>query len=359
MMFYEQLDDCTPPHISEPEGCRPPTLKGGFYLFQQTKTGRVTAQFQHLYTVSIGENAYMCGVSGKFRHDAESARDYPVIGDYVEFQIREYDQGTIHRLLERRTVLSRAAAGNETREQLICANVDYLLITMACGHDFNMRRLERYTLAAWDTGAIPLIILTKADQTDDIESLIEDVTMTAPGIDVFAVNSITGEGVNHLRNAIPSESTLALVGSSGVGKSTLTNALAMKALAETQTVRAQDERGKHTTTHRELFRVDDFYVIDTPGMREFGLWDGDAHLDETFRDIETLSASCRFRDCTHLKEPGCAVQQAITDGTLDAKRYANYVKLERELKYVEKRQAEAIRLAEKKKRNPKTASKRT
>ena len=139
-------------------------------------TGRVTAQFQHMYTVTTENETYTCSVSGKFRHEAESERDYPVIGDYVEFTVREHGQGLIRRLLERRTVLSRAAAGNETREQLICANVDFILITMACGHDFNLRRLERYSLAAWETGATPLIVLTKSDQVDSADALVDELT---------------------------------------------------------------------------------------------------------------------------------------------------------------------------------------
>lgn len=317
-------------------------------------TGRVTAQFQHMYTITTDYATFTCGVSGKFRHQTESERDYPVIGDFVEFIVREHGQGTIHRLLERRTVLSRAAAGNETREQLICANVDYILIMMAVGHDFNVRRLERYSLAAWETGATPLIVLTKTDQTDHTDSLVDEIKLTVPGVDVFPVSSISGDGIDALRSALPGGSTIVLVGSSGVGKSTLTNALARKTLAETQAVRESDERGKHTTTHRELFRVDDLFIIDTPGMREFGLWDGADHLDDTFADIETLSEQCRFRDCSHQAEPGCAVRQAIETGALGIKRYQSFVKLERELRYAEKRQAEATRLAEKKKRKMKS-----
>ena len=315
---------------------------------QTMKTGRVTAQFQHMYTITADEATYTCGVAGKFRFEATSERDYPVIGDYVEFIVRDHNQGTIQRLLERRTVLSRAAAGNETKEQLICANVDFILIMMACGHDFNVRRLERYALAAFDTGATPLVVLTKVDQSDTVDSLVHDVTMTVPGIDVYPVSSLTGSGISTLRSVIPDGSTIALVGSSGVGKSSLTNALAGTTLAVTQAVRSQDERGKHTTTHRALFKLDGLYVIDTPGMREFGLWDGADHLDETFQDVEALATSCRFRDCSHHKEPGCAVQAAIRQGTLDSKRFASYVKLQRELQYAEKRQAEAQRIAEKK-----------
>lgn len=348
-MFYEHLTNSRIHLVSQQEGSCPPQLKGGFDL-DHTTTGRVTAQFQHMYTVTTEDAAFTCGISGKFRHEAMSERDYPVIGDFVEFTVREHGQGTVRRLLERRTVLSRTAAGNETREQLICANVDYILITMAVGHDFNLRRLERYSLAAWETGAIPLIVLTKADQVTDVAPLVQDIQLTTPGIDVFPVSSITGDGVEALRTSLPSGSTLVLVGSSGVGKSTLTNALAGKTLAETQAVRESDERGKHTTTHRELFRVDDFFIIDTPGMREFGLWDGADHLDDTFSDIEELSERCRFRDCSHQAEPGCAVRDAIATGALDKKRYASYVKLERELRYAEKRQAEAARLAEKKQR---------
>ncbi len=353
MMFYEHRTIRSTHFVSQQEGDCPPQLKGGFYLNQTTTTGRVTAQFQHMYTITTESANYTCSVTGKFRHEAESERDYPVIGDFVEFTVREHGQGVIRRLLERRTVLSRAAAGNETREQLICANVDFILITMACGHDFNLRRLERYSLGAWETGATPLIILTKSDQVDNAEALVDELALTVPGVDVFPVSSLTGDGVEALRAALPSESTIVLVGSSGVGKSSLTNALAGETVAETQAVRESDERGKHTTTHRELFRIDDLFVIDTPGMREFGLWDGADHLDDTFRDIEALAETCRFRDCSHSTEPGCAVRSAITSGTLDAKRYQSFVKLERELRYAEKRQAEAARLAEKKKRKTK------
>lgn len=354
MMFYEHRNPCSTDLVSQSEGDCPPLLKGGFYLNQTTSTtGRVTAQFQHMYTVTTENETYTCSVSGKFRHEAESERHYPVIGDYVEFTVREHGQGLIRRLLERRTVLSRAAAGNETREQLICANVDFILITMACGHDFNLRRLERYSLAAWETGATPLIVLTKSDQVDSADALVDELTLTVPGVDVFPVSAVTGDGVEALRAALPGGSTIVLVGSSGVGKSTLTNALAGTTVAETQAVRESDERGKHTTTHRELFQIDDLFVIDTPGMREFGLWDGADHLDDTFRDIETLAEACRFRDCSHGNEPGCAVRAAITSGTLDAKRYQSFVKLERELRYAEKRQAEAARIAEKKKRKTK------
>lgn len=353
MMFYEHRTIRSTHFVSQQEGDCPPQLKGGFYLNQTTTTGRVTAQFQHMYTITTESANYTCSVTGKFRHEAESERDYPVIGDFVEFTVREHGQGVIRRLLERRTVLSRAAAGNETREQLICANVDFILITMACGHDFNLRRLERYSLAAWETGATPLIILTKSDQVDNADALVDELALTVPGVDVFPVSSLTGDGVETLRAALPSESTIVLVGSSGVGKSSLTNALAGETVAETQAVRESDERGKHTTTHRELFRIDDLFVIDTPGMREFGLWDGADHLDDTFRDIEALAETCRFRDCSHGTEPGCAVRAAITSGTLDAKRYQSFVKLERELRYAEKRQAEAARLAEKKKRKTK------
>lgn len=202
--------------------------------------------------------------------------------------------------------------------------------------------------------ATPLIVLTKSDQVEDVNGLVSDLTLTVPGVDVHPVSSVTGNGVETLRNALPNGSTIALVGSSGVGKSTLTNALAGETIAATQAVRESDERGKHTTTHRALFAVDGLFVIDTPGMREFGLWDGADHLDDTFRDIEALADACRFRDCSHQAEPGCAVRQAIESGKLDAKRYQSFVKLERELRYAEKRQAEAARLAEKKKRKMKS-----
>ncbi|HAE0521324.1 TPA_asm: ribosome small subunit-dependent GTPase A, partial [Salmonella enterica subsp. enterica serovar Enteritidis str. P125109] len=238
----------------------------------------------------------------------------------------------------------------ETEEQIICANVDVALLVMAFGHDFNVRRLERYLTVAWDAGVIPIIVLTKKSLMPSIEIELQAVEAVAFGTPILAVDSLTGDGLEELRTQLQVKQTIVLVGSSGVGKSTLVNALAGERLMETGGVREDDERGRHTTTHRELKRLaNGLLLVDTPGMRELALWDGSDGLSSTFSDIEELAENCRFRDCKHEKEPGCAVRTALEDGTLSAERWNSFVKLKREIAYTERKQNVALQAAEKEK----------
>jgi len=312
--------------------------------------GRVTAVFQKQYRVMTIDGETLSELSGKLRFEALTKAELPAVGDWVIQSGREAGKGRIERVLPRSTQFSRKAAGTETEEQVICANVDIALLVMAFGHDFNVRRLERYLTVAWEAGATPVIVLTKKSLTASADEFLSEVEAVAFGTPYFAVDSLTGEGLDDLREALRPNETIVLVGSSGVGKSTLVNALAEEQLMETGGVREDDERGRHTTTHRELKRLSSgLLLVDTPGMRELGLWDGTDGLTSTFSDIEELAESCRFRDCQHGEEPGCAVQAALTEGTLSHERWDSFLKLKREVAYAERKQNAALQAAEKEK----------
>jgi len=257
------------------------------------------------------------------------------------------DAGTIHALLPRQTRFSRRAAGPRADEQVMAANFDAVLLAMSLNDDFNLRRLERYLVMAWDSGAMPVIVLTKLDLAHDAEERVQEVEQLAPGVPVLAVSAVTGEGMDGLEPwAVPGK-TLVVLGSSGVGKSTLMNRLAGKELARTQAIREDDARGRHTTTHRELYRLDNgVLVLDTPGIRELQLWESETGMEDAFSDIHALAEGCRFRDCSHDREPGCAVRAAMQAGTLDRKRYESWRKLDREMAFITSKNAHASREAE-------------
>ena len=308
--------------------------------------GRVMLEHKHSYRVMTEQGEWLATVSGAFAFSAISRTDYPTVGDFVIVeQMPGEERAVIHHLFERQSKFVRKMAGREVDEQIVAANVDIVMLVMSLNADFNVRRLERYIIAAWDSGATPVVVLTKADLCDDVESFVREVEAVVFGVEVFVVSSVNGEGLEPLKQLLSIGKTAALLGSSGAGKSTLTNALLDDTHMAVSDIREDDAKGRHTTTHRELVMLPSgACLIDTPGMRELQLWDQSDSLSSSFADIEALAANCRFRDCTHKGEPGCAV-----DGFVDESRLASYFKLRRELKYMEQKTDAAAKLAEKRK----------
>lgn len=309
--------------------------------------GRVVLEHKNLYRVVTDGGEWLSSLSGKFKHEHSHA-DFPSVGDWVMAeQMPGEEKGIIHQVLPRTSRFSRKAAGETSDIQMIAVNVDYAFLVMSLNHDFNVRRLERYLLASWDSGANPVIVLTKKDQCPDIAPYLSEVKSVAFGVPVHAVSSFTGEGIDKLQDLLAEGKTGALLGSSGVGKSSLINALAGTELMTVQEIREDDSKGRHTTTHRELVLLPTGgLLIDTPGMREFQLGDYSEGVESGFTDVETLADSCRFRDCRHGNEPGCAVQEALASGVLDNERYRSYLKLKKELAHIERKADAAAQKAE-------------
>jgi ribosome biogenesis GTPase len=312
--------------------------------------GRVAVQHRGAYDVLTATGELRCEVPQRLVREAAAPAALPVVGDWVAVEPTEAGRGVIHAVLERRTRFSRLAAhdpgSHTTHEQVVAANVDVVFVVSSITDDLSVRRLERYLTLAWESGARPVVLLTKSDLVADPSPAIAEVADVATGVPVHAVSTLTGTGLDEVRAEIGPGTTAALLGSSGVGKSTLVNALVGEELLATQEVRA-DGRGRHTTTRRELIRLPDGgLVIDTPGMRELQLWVADHGLEEAFDDVTSLFAECRFNDCSHAVEPGCAVLAALADGSLSPERWESYRKLERELAALERRLDKQARSAE-------------
>jgi len=292
----------------------------------------VIVQQRGLYGLATPTGDVAARLSGRFVHEADVGM-HPVAGDWVAAAVRPDEAtATIEHVLPRHSAFIRKAAGGGRMAQVVAANADVAFVVASLNGDLNARRLERYLATAWDSGASPVVVLTKADLCHDFVARAAEVEAIALGVPVHVVSVVTGQGLAAVGGSFAVGQTAVLLGSSGVGKSSLVNALAGTALMATQAIRESDARGRHTTTHRELIVLPNGrLVLDTPGMRELGLWEAGAGVATTFADLEALAPLCRFKDCTHGPEPGCAVQAAIAAGTLDPRRLRSYVKLQREL----------------------------
>lgn len=296
---------------------------------------RVIVQQRGLYEIVTEVGELTATLAGRLAHDAEDG-GLPVTGDWVAVQARPGEgSATIQHVLPRSTIFTRRASGpGAPRGQVVAVNVDVALLAASMNADLNARRIERYLATAWESGAEPVVVLTKADICSDAEDRLAEIEAVAAGAPVLAVSSVTGAGLEALRGYLKPGQTAVLLGSSGVGKSTLVNALAGRQQMATQAIREDDARGRHTTTHRELVLLPSgALILDTPGMRELGLWDAGEGISTAFADVEALAAQCRFRDCGHDSEPGCAIVAALESGDLDAGRWRAYGKLQRELEF--------------------------
>jgi ribosome biogenesis GTPase / thiamine phosphate phosphatase len=286
----------------------------------------------------------LIGETGELRASAANRlvreESLPAVGDWVGLDLTT---NLIEAVLPRRTSISRKEVFQVTREQILAANIDIAFLVQALPLDFNVRRLERYLAMAWESGAQPVVLLTKTDLVDEPGLFLDDVeTVTLGACPAHAVSAVTGEGMDDLAAWFRGNRTAVLLGSSGVGKSTIVNHLAGEELLETREVRADDQAGRHTTTRRELILLPGGgIVLDTPGIRELQLWDAD--LEQTFGDIEEIARRCRFSDCAHDREPGCAIRDALADGSLSQERWQSYVKLQRELAAIEVRRNHLLR----------------
>lgn len=322
-------------HVWREQGCVP---------------SRVAEEHRARYVV-IGEfGSLPAEVSGRFRHLADTTAGFPAVGDWVAVSpTEEMDRCIIHGMLNRKSGFSRKAAssggmpdsGGRTDEQVLAANIDTVFLVSGLDGDFNSRRVERYLAAAWDSGAAPVILLNKADICDNVEQYLEEINSVAFGVPALVISAQENRGLEALDPYLGRAQTTVFLGSSGVGKSTLINRLLGEDRIKTQAVRDYDNRGRHTTTFRQmLFLPGGGIVIDTPGMRELQLWN-DGGLSRTFADVEELFGKCRFNDCQHETEPGCAVQEAIRDGRLSEDRYRRYLKLQKENRFLAMRKDQA------------------
>jgi ribosome biogenesis GTPase / thiamine phosphate phosphatase len=312
--------------------------------------GRVVAAHRAAYDVQTAAEAVRTRLPGRLMHEnAEVA-----VGDWVGL-----GDGLIRTVLPRRSAIVRKSAGLTSEPQTLAANVDVAFIVTSLGPDLEPRRIERYLVTVWESGASPEVVLTKADRMEDPWGLVAEVEAVALGVPVHVVSALTGQGVDALRARVGDGATAVLIGSSGVGKSTLVNRWVGHELMAVKETRVDDDEGRHTTTHRELIVLPGGgVVIDTPGIRELQLWDSGG-MEEAFADVEELAAACRFSDCSHNTEPGCAVKAALSSGELAVERHASWLKLQRELRSIELRHNARLRKEERKRWNQLSRDART
>jgi ribosome biogenesis GTPase len=328
----------------------------GFYKAQEAAfeaaekgliPGRVIEVQREQYKIITNEGESAAKLKGSLFYNEAVESTYPAVGDFVLVKHNPIGEDIIYRVLERKSKFSRLDSFNEI-EQIVATNFDYVFIMTSLNYDFNLRRIERYLASAWESGAVPVIVLTKADLCSEIESFVDQIQEIAFGVSIVPISSVTGEGMEQLQEFTKPGKTVVFLGSSGVGKSTLVNAIAGGEVMKTSGIREDDSRGRHTTTHRQLIMLENgTMIIDTPGMRELGMWNASEGLDTAFTDIEELSENCKFRDCSHDNEPGCAVKKALETGELTPERWQSYLKLKREIRFAEMKENSSLRAAEK------------
>ena len=311
--------------------------------------GRVLIGFNYLYRVGIEGGEIDAVLSGRLKHHAERQGELPAVGDWIVLaQTSEEDRGAIVAVLPRRSRFSRRMAGNVTDEQVVAANVDVIFIVMSLDDDYSVRRLERYLLMARESGATPVVLLTKPDLSADLPADVAEVVAAAGDVPVHVLSPKLNQGLEQVAPYMTGGRTAALLGSSGVGKSTIINRLVGADVQKTREVRESDSKGRHTTTHRELVVLPGGgLMIDTPGMRELQLWDASESVRGTFDDIEALAGGCHFTDCRHRDEPRCAVKTAVDEGRVPPDRLASYLQLQDELAYLARQQDERAQIEEK------------
>lgn len=297
--------------------------------------GRIVTEGNKIYKIITKEGLITGEVPGKTIFDATGTDDFPAVGDWVLLDRLDDQSGNaiILKVLQRKSKLSRKVAGKRFDEQIIATNIDTIFITMSVNNDFNIRRLERYLTIVWESMAVPVILLTKIDLCQNIDDKMLEIEEVSPGVDLIVTSAITGDGIENITRYLGPGKTVAFVGSSGVGKSSIINYLKGETIMAVKDLR-NDDKGRHTTTHRQLVPMSSGgVIIDTPGMREIQIMDVEASLEKTFTDVEVLAKNCKFNNCQHQSEPGCAINEALEDGTLDRSRWENYIKMKKEIDY--------------------------
>ena len=319
--------------------------------------GRVFIEFNYIFRVYVESGELDAVLSGRLKHHATSRSELPAVGDWVVVRQRpNQERASIIAVLPRRSKFSRKVSGHVTDEQVVAANVNVVFLVMALDADYSPRRLERYLLLARDSGAAPVVLLTKPDVCDEVPARVAEITTVAGDAPVHVLNPKLNEGLEQVAHYLTPGRTGALLGSSGVGKTTIINRLVGADIRRTREVRESDAKGRHTTTHRELIVLPNGgLLIDTPGMRELQLWDVGGAVEQTFDDVERLAARCHFSDCRHRDEPRCAVKAAVEEGRLAPERLDSYLKLQEELAYLARQQDERAQLDQK--RRAKTLTK--